>query len=85
MTLRLKVHHWPSRLAVGAIVLDSGLTKRTADEQAAARLHLFASNAYPLIKRLDARTFTKLLSYGRPRSVRRCYCRSCPPALPEWL
>ena len=64
MTLRLKVHHWPSRLAVGAIVLDSGLTKRTADEQAAARLHIFASNAYPLIKRLDAQTFTKLLSYG---------------------
>lgn len=64
MALRLKVHHWPSRLAVGAIVLDSGLTKRAADEQAAARLHLFASNAYPLIKHLDAQTFTKLLSYG---------------------
>jgi hypothetical protein len=64
MALRLKVHHWPSRLAVGAIVLDSGLTKRAADEQAAARLHLSASNAYPLMKRLDARTFTKLLSYG---------------------
>jgi hypothetical protein len=64
MGLRLKVHDWPSRLAVGAIVLDSGLSKRVADAQTAARPHLFASNAYPLMKRLDARTFTKLLSYA---------------------
>jgi hypothetical protein len=64
MALRLKVHHWPSRLAVGALVLDSGLGKRAADEQAAARLHSFASSAYPFMKHLDARTFTKLLSYG---------------------
>ncbi|MDX6584821.1 MAG: hypothetical protein QOI10_4005 [Solirubrobacterales bacterium] len=64
MALRLKVHHWPSRLAVGALVLDSGLTKRAADEQVAARLHSFASSAYPFMKRLDSRTFTKLLSYG---------------------
>jgi hypothetical protein len=64
MALRLKVHHWPSRLAVGALVLDSGLSKRAADEEAAARLHSFASGTYPLMKRLDARTFTKLLSYG---------------------
>jgi uncharacterized membrane protein YphA (DoxX/SURF4 family) len=64
MSFRLKIHHWPSRLAVGAIVLDSGLGKRAADEQAAARLHSFASSAYPLMKRLDARTFTKLVAYG---------------------
>jgi uncharacterized membrane protein YphA (DoxX/SURF4 family) len=64
MAFRLKIHHWPSRLAVGAIVLDSGLGKRAADEQAAARLHSFASSAYPLMKRLDARTFTKLVAYG---------------------
>jgi uncharacterized membrane protein YphA (DoxX/SURF4 family) len=64
MAFRLKIHHWPSRLAVGAIVLDSGLGKRAADEQAAAQLHSFASSAYPLMKRLDARTFTKLVAYG---------------------
>ncbi|HEY1972341.1 MAG TPA: hypothetical protein VGH89_30605 [Pseudonocardia sp.] len=64
MALRLKVHDWPGRLAVGAIVLESGLSKRVADEQTAARLHLLASNAYPLMKRLDTRTFTKLLSYA---------------------
>src|ERR1700754_3479794 len=64
MKLGLKVHHWPSRLAVGAIVLDAGLSKRAADEQAAVRLHVFACNAYPLMKHLDARTFTKLISYG---------------------
>jgi uncharacterized membrane protein YphA (DoxX/SURF4 family) len=64
MAFRLKIHHWPSRLAVGAIVLDAGLGKRAADEQAAARLHSFASSAYPLMKRLDARTFTKLVAYG---------------------
>jgi hypothetical protein len=64
MALRLKAQHWPSRLAVGAFILDAGLGKRVADEQAAARLHSFASTAYPLMNRLDARTFTKLLSWG---------------------
>ena len=64
MALRLKAHHWPSRLVVGAFILDSGLTKRAADEQAAAALHSFASGAFPVMKRLDARTFTKLLAWG---------------------
>jgi hypothetical protein len=64
MALRLKAHHWPSRLAVGALILDAGLTKWTADEQAAAALHGFASGAFPVLKRLEARRFTKLLSLG---------------------
>jgi hypothetical protein len=64
MALRLKAHHWPSRLAVGGLILDAGLTKRAADEQAAAALHSFAGGAFPVLKRLDARTFTKLLSWG---------------------
>ena len=62
--LGIKAHHWPSRVAVGAFILNSGLSKRAGDDQAAAKLHGFAGGAYPVVKHLDARTFTRLLSWG---------------------
>lgn len=64
MKLGLKLRHWPGRVAVGAYILNSGLSKRSADEETAAYLHGAASTAYPMMKRLDARTFTRLLSMG---------------------
>lgn len=64
MRLGLKARHLPGRLAVGAYILDSGLTKRNADDETAKFLHQSASTAYPMMNRLDARTFTRLLSWG---------------------
>lgn len=64
MRLGLKVRHWPGRIVVGAYILDSGLGKRAADDETAKYLHESASTAYPMMNRLDARTFTKLLSFG---------------------
>lgn len=61
---RFRARHWPGRVAVGAFILNSGLTKRTADEGTAAQLHGFASGAYPFLGNLDARTFTRALSWG---------------------
>lgn len=64
MRLGLKARHWPGRIAVGAYILDSGLTKRSADDETAKYLHESASTAYPMLNRLEPRTFARLLSFG---------------------
>jgi len=56
------VRQVPLRAAAGAFVLNSGLTKRGADEATAKGLHGFASTAYPFLGRMEARKFTRLLS-----------------------
>jgi uncharacterized membrane protein YphA (DoxX/SURF4 family) len=64
MRFGLKARHLPGRLAVGAYILNSGLTKRAADDETAKYLHQAASTAYPMMNRLDARTFSRLFSWG---------------------
>jgi hypothetical protein len=64
MGFRVKARHLPTRFAIGAFILNSGLEKRNADEQHAAQLHGFASGTYPFLKNLDAASFAKLLSTG---------------------
>lgn len=64
MKLPLKLRHWPGRIAVGAYILNSGLSKRSADDEMAKQLHGAASTAYPMMERFDPRTFTRLLSIG---------------------
>ncbi|WP_245533618.1 hypothetical protein [Actinoalloteichus spitiensis] len=54
--------HWPSRLAAGAFILNSGLSKRDADDEAAAGLHGAAAGAYPFLKSMDPKQFVRLLS-----------------------
>lgn len=62
--MRLSIEPWqvPVRLTTGAFVLNSGLTKRDADEQTAQFVHGFAAGAYPFLKQVDPRTFIRLLS-----------------------
>jgi len=62
--MRLKAWHVPVRLATGAFILNSGLTKQRADAEQAARLHDFATSAFPQIADLDPETFATLLSTG---------------------
>ena len=52
----------PLRAATGAYILNTGLEKRHADEETAARLHGFASGTYPFFKDLEPATFVRLLS-----------------------
>jgi hypothetical protein len=59
---KIKMRHLPTRLSIGAYVLNSGLDKRHADEQAIAQIHRFASGAYPFLKNVDSATFVTLLS-----------------------
>jgi uncharacterized membrane protein YphA (DoxX/SURF4 family) len=62
MNLRMKAWHLPPRLLTGAYFLNSGLSKRDADDATAGQLHGFASGTYPFLGKLDAQRFTRLLS-----------------------
>jgi hypothetical protein len=60
--MRDLAHQLPLRLATGAFVLNSGLTKRGADDVAAKGMHGFASTAYPFLGEMEPRKFARLLS-----------------------
>ncbi|MEU6082409.1 hypothetical protein [Streptomyces sp. NPDC047108] len=52
----------PLRLSAGAFLLNSGLSKSSADEETAQQLQGFAAGTYPFLGKLDARSFLGLLS-----------------------
>lgn len=54
----------PLRLTVGAYFLNSGLSKRDADQATAEGLQQFATATYPFLGKLDAQKFARLLSTG---------------------
>lgn len=57
--------HLPLRLATGAYILNSGISKIGADEGTAQYLHGAASGAYPaLFKDMEPQKFAKLLAYS---------------------
>lgn len=58
----MRLANVPTRLAAGLFILNSGLSKRSADDETAKQLHGFAVGTYPFLGKLDAATFTKLLS-----------------------
>ncbi|WP_019631254.1 hypothetical protein [Actinomadura atramentaria] len=62
MGKRLLLHQLPVRLATGAFILNSGLTKSKAPEEAASGIHGMASGTYPFLKDMDPQEFTKRLS-----------------------
>lgn len=50
------------RLATGAFILNSGLTKLRADQATAEAVHGMACVAYPFLDRIPAERFTRLLA-----------------------
>jgi uncharacterized membrane protein YphA (DoxX/SURF4 family) len=62
MNLRVRAWQLPPRLLTGVYFLNSGLSKRGADDATAGQLHGFASGTYPFLGKLDAKQFTRLLS-----------------------
>jgi hypothetical protein len=50
------------RISAGALILNSGLGKRAADDQTAARLHGFASGTYPFLQKVPPQQFVRGLS-----------------------
>ena len=76
MKLPVKAWHLPPRLLTGVYFLNSGLSKRGADEATAGQLHGFASGTYPFLSKLDARQFTRFCLRLRSPSARPWCCRS---------
>ncbi|NIH80484.1 hypothetical protein [Amycolatopsis viridis] len=62
--VRIEPWHIPVRLVTGAFILNSGLTKQTADETGATQLHGFAAGAYPPVKQIPPQRFVQMLSAG---------------------
>ena len=60
----MKLAHLPLRLTTGAFILNSGLTKKDLEGQAAAGLHGMAVGAVPQLGKLEPDDFAKLLSRG---------------------
>ena len=64
MSSRSILRQLPMRLATGAFMLNSGFGKLDADKDKAQQLHGFAAATYPVIGKLDAQQFAKLLACG---------------------
>jgi hypothetical protein len=62
MRLPITLSEIGPRISAGAFILNSGLSKRGADESTATRLHGFASGTYPFLKDMDPKQFAQALS-----------------------
>lgn len=64
MRLLVKPSHLPPRIAAGAFIINSGVSKLSASEETAAQLHGFATGTYPFLGKLKDKDFTRLLAAG---------------------
>ena len=60
----MRLSHIPLRLATGAFILNSGLSKRNLPSEAAQGLQGMAANAVPQVKSMDPKVFGQTLSTG---------------------
>lgn len=60
----VRPHQMVLRLATGASILNSGLSKRGADEDTAMGVHGMAVGTYPFLDKVDPVGFTRALSAG---------------------
>ncbi|MFI5486225.1 hypothetical protein ACIBXA_17530 [Micromonospora echinaurantiaca] len=58
----MKVSHLPLRVSIGAFVLNSGLSKRSLEGEAAQGMHGMATNAIPQLRQFPPDKFARLLS-----------------------
>lgn len=61
MRHRARISNVPVRLAAGAFILNSGLTKLQADKDAHQHVHGFAAGAYPFLENAPPEQFGKAL------------------------
>lgn len=64
MSIAAKLRRAPVRLATGAYILNSGLSKLKGDEQTAQGVHGMAVGAYPFLSRMKPKAFLTLLGAG---------------------
>jgi hypothetical protein len=58
----MNLSHLPLRAAIGAFFVNSGLSKRSLDGDAAAGVHGMAAKAMPVVNRIEPAKFGRLLS-----------------------
>lgn len=58
----VKLRQYVPRLAAGAYILNSGLTKRGADEQTAQGIHGMAAGTYSFLEDVEPKRFAQALS-----------------------
>ena len=64
MSRRVRLRHLPGRLTTGVFIVNSGLSKRRADDDTAAGLHGMAALAYPFLHSLPPQRFVRLVCAG---------------------
>jgi uncharacterized membrane protein YphA (DoxX/SURF4 family) len=64
MSLSAKLRRAPLRLATGAYILNTGVTKLNVDDEAAKSLHGMASGAYPFLGKIEPKVFARSLAIG---------------------
>ena len=60
--LPITLSELPARISAGAFILNSGLSKRSVPDEAAAGMHAFASGTYPFLKTVPPQQFVQGLS-----------------------
>ena len=60
----MKLAHLPLRAATGAYILNSGLSKKSLEGQAAEGVHGMAVGAIPALKKIPPDQFARILSTG---------------------
>ena len=60
----MKLAHLPLRIATGAYILNSGLSKQGLEGQAAEGIHGMAANSIPALKEIPPEKFARILSNG---------------------
>ena len=69
----MRLSHLPLRLTTGAFILNSGLSKKGLEGQAAEGLHAMAVGAVPALERVPPQRFAGSCPTARSRSVRPCW------------
>ena len=64
MSLSVKLRRAPLRLATGAYILNTGVTKLNVDDETAKSLHGMASGTYPVLSKLEPKVFARALAVG---------------------
>jgi hypothetical protein len=60
----MKLAHLPLRIATGAYILNSGLSKQGLEGQAAEGVHGMAANSIPALQKIPPERFARILSTG---------------------
>lgn|SRR3954447_22170421 len=64
MSRHVRLRHLPGRLTTGLFIVNSGLSKRHADDDTAAALDGMAAAAYPFLHSIPTQRFVRLVCAG---------------------